>query len=89
MEKEIEIKTGEGFLETARELSDLISGLPLNTEDNDRLISAILKHTDAGRVEAYHQGFADAFNIDFLNMLESAQNSPELPFSSLKNVKPS
>lgn len=65
----IEIKKGGKFLETAKELSDLIKKLPLSNADNDALIAAILKHTDAGRQEAYVQGIGDILNTDLIQRL--------------------
>lgn len=60
----IVIEKGTRFLETAQELSQIIKALPISSEENDVLIAAILKHADAGRLEAYQQAIRDVFNTD-------------------------
>lgn len=60
----IVIEKGARFLETAQELSQLIKALPISSAENEALIAAILKHTDAGRLEAYQQAIRDVFNTD-------------------------
>lgn len=64
MNDKIEIIKGEEYLRTAQELSAVIEGLPLNHEQNERLINAILAHTSAGRKEAFAQGLGLAIAED-------------------------
>jgi hypothetical protein len=54
--EEILIEKGEDFLKTAKALSEVIAGLPLDYEQNQRLIDSIMEHVDAGRVDAFGQG---------------------------------
>lgn len=54
--EEILIEKGEDFLKTAKALSEVIAGLPLDYEQNQRLIDSIMQHVDAGRVDAFGQG---------------------------------
>ena len=54
--EEILIERGEDFLKTAKALSEVIAGLPLDYEQNQRLIDSIMEHVDAGRVDAFGQG---------------------------------
>lgn len=59
MFEEIEIIKGEAYLKTAKHLSEVIASLPLNYDQNNELIAAILEHTEAGRKEAYAQAVSD------------------------------
>lgn len=59
MFEEIEIIKGEDYLETVKRLSEIIASLPLNYNQNNELIAAILEHTEAGRKEAYAQAVND------------------------------
>ena len=54
--EEILIEKGEDFLKTAKALSEVIAGLPLDYEQNQRLIDSIMEHVDAGRIDAFGQG---------------------------------
>ncbi len=54
--EEILIEKGEDFLKTAKALSEVIAGLPLDYEQNQRLIDSIMERVDAGRVDAFGQG---------------------------------
>lgn len=53
---EIEITKGAEYLRTAAELSAVIAALPLTTAQNNELVQCIMKHTAAGRSEAFAQG---------------------------------
>lgn len=70
MENSIEIKKGEQYLKTAKQLSKIISELPISKAENNVLIAAILEHTEAGRIEAYAQGVGDALDINSDLLLE-------------------
>ena len=50
------IEKGDEFLNTAKTLSEVIAALPLDYEQNQRLIDSIMEHVNAGREEAYKQG---------------------------------
>ena len=52
----IEIEKGEEYLKTAKALSDVIAALPLDYEQNQRLINSVMEHVNAGREDAYKQG---------------------------------
>ena len=60
MQDTIEIEKGANYLATAQKVSEIIKALPISSEENDKLIAAILEHTEAGRLEAYQQGIEDA-----------------------------
>lgn len=75
MKEYIKIEKGENYLTTAKKLSDLIRTLPLTAEQNDTLVYAIMEHVNAGRIEAYKQGFGDVFNPDVIKALNDCAPS--------------
>lgn len=53
----IQIERTDEFVEIAKELSTLISSLPLNREQNDQLIDMIVKQVNSAEKAAFKQGF--------------------------------
>lgn len=45
----VEIDNFNEYLDTAKELSDYIKSLPLSLDQNDKLVSMILKHVEVAR----------------------------------------
>lgn len=54
---EITLQHTEGFYESAKQLSEFIKELPLNQQDNDKLIDLILNQVNDGMYDAFVQGF--------------------------------
>ena len=46
MQDTIEIEKGANYLATAQKVSEIIKALPISSEENDKLIAAILEHTE-------------------------------------------
>lgn len=42
----MEIKRTKEFYQASRQISDFIKGLPLSTEDNDKLVHNLVKYTN-------------------------------------------
>lgn len=42
----MEIKRTKEFYQASRQISDFIKGLPLSTEDNDKLVSRLVEYTN-------------------------------------------
>lgn len=61
-----EFDNSNEYLDTAKELSDYIKSLPLSVDQNDKLVSMILKHAEVARKDAFRQG------IEFI--LDTANN---------------
>lgn len=59
----IEIERDEAFQKAARELSDYIWSLPLTAEQNDRLVSLIVRQVQVAEKGGFIQGFT--FGQDF------------------------
>ena len=57
MDPEIPLQHTEGFYESAKQLSEFIKKLPLNQQDNDKLIYLILDQVNDGMYDAFVQGF--------------------------------
>ncbi len=74
MNDTVKIEKGEKYLTTAKSLSDIIKALPLNNEENQKLITGILTHMKAGRTEAYMQGVKDALTTDLSERIEKYLN---------------
>ena len=74
MNDTVKIEKGEKYLTTAKSLSDIIKALPLNNEENQKLITGILTHMEAGRTEAYMQGVKDALTTDLPERIEKNLN---------------
>lgn len=53
----IQVERTEQFLQTARELSVFIQGLPLNSQENDKLISLVIRQVVEAERGAFIQGF--------------------------------
>lgn len=43
----MEIKRTKEFYQASRQISDFIKGLPLSTEDNDKLVHNLVEYTNA------------------------------------------
>ena len=52
----IEIERTEEFYNAAKELGEFIKNLPLTSEDNDKLIEAIIKQVHAAEESGYKFG---------------------------------
>lgn len=50
------------YLDTAKELSDYIKSLPLSVDQNDKLVSMILKHVEVARNDSFKQGIEFMFD---------------------------
>lgn len=86
MQDTIEIEKGANFLATAKKVSEIIKALPISSEENDKLIAAILEHTEAGRLEAYQKGIRDILTTDLAQKLEAAAQELEAE-ESRQNIK--
>jgi hypothetical protein len=53
----IELTQGDEYMQSVREVSDYFKSLPLSHEQNDTLINLMLHNTNAGREDAFWQGF--------------------------------
>ena len=53
----IQIERTQEFLEAAKRLSNFISGLPLNKEQNDHLVYEMIKQIQLAERSAFMQGF--------------------------------
>ena len=53
----IQIERTQEFLEAAKRLSDFISSLPLNKEQNDRLVHEMIEQIQLAERSAFMQGF--------------------------------
>lgn len=60
----VEIPITEDESEITAELSDLIKNLPLNTDDNNRLINKLLEYRTVIKGASYLQGFNAALNVE-------------------------
>lgn len=78
MQDTIEIEKGANYLATAQKVSEVIKSLPISSEENDKLIAAILEHTEAGRLEAYQQGIRDILTTDLAQKLEAEVKRQEI-----------
>jgi len=54
----IQIERTEAFIQTANELSDFLKVLPLNHEDNDRLVALMVQNVREAESGAFLQGFS-------------------------------
>lgn len=86
MQDTIEIEKGANYLATAQKVSKIIKALPISSEENDKLIAAILEHTEAGRLEAYQQGKRDILTTDLAQELGAAAQELEAE-ESRQNIK--
>ena len=75
MQDTIEIEKGANYLATAQKVSEIIKALPISSEENDKLIAAILEHTEAGRLEAYQQGIRDILTTDLAQEAEESRQN--------------
>lgn len=53
---QIEIPCTPEFVSTAKKVSDIINGLPLSREQNDRLIAALVAHVEAAEKSGFRFG---------------------------------
>lgn len=61
--KKLEVPMSDMFIESAKKLSNLIKGLPLSNEDNNRLVEMLLEHTKVTLNEGIIVGFNTACDI--------------------------
>lgn len=59
----IEIKRTEEFKVAANELSVFLEALPLSHEDNDKLVSLMVKQVNVAETSAFKQGFAMGYEF--------------------------
>lgn len=59
----IEIKRTEEFKAAAGELSVFLEALPLSREDNDKLVSLMVKQVNVAETSAFTQGFAMGYEF--------------------------
>ena len=57
-----EFDNSNEYLDTAKELSDYIKSLPLSVDQNDKLVSMILKHVEVARNDSFKQGIEFMFD---------------------------
>lgn len=57
-----EFDNSKEFLDTAKELSDYIKSLPLTLDQNDKLVSMILKHVEVAKNDSFRQGIEFMFD---------------------------
>lgn len=58
-----EFDNSNEFIDTAKELSDYIKSLPLSVDQNDKLVSKILKHVDVARDDSFKQGIEFVLDV--------------------------
>lgn len=68
-EPALTVERTESFYSTARELSDFIAALPINREENDRLIALIIRQVQDGEQGAFAQGLR--IGREFANWTEN------------------
>jgi hypothetical protein len=73
-ERLVEIKKGNGYLTTARELRKIIFELPLTDAQFKTLLNALGRHVATGRAEAYRQGCMDT--MERVNLILAQPSSP-------------
>lgn len=59
----LEIERTEEFVQTANELSNFLRSLPLNNEDNDKLISLMVKQVNTAEKGAFLHGFSMGYGL--------------------------
>lgn len=62
-EMAIEIKRTDNFKAAAKELSDFLTALPLSNEDNDKLVSLMIRQVNVAETSAFTQGFAMGYEF--------------------------
>ena len=68
-EPALTVERTESFYSTARELSDFIASLPINRDENDRLIALIIRQVQDGEQGAFAQGLR--LGKEFANWAEN------------------
>lgn len=87
MQDTIEIEKGANYLATAQKVSEIIKALPISSEENEKLIAAILGHTEAGRLEAYQQGIRDILTTDLAQKLEAEESRQNIKHICSKELQ--
>ncbi|EON73835.1 hypothetical protein [Lysinibacillus sphaericus] len=59
----IEIERAEAFKQAVNELSDFLKALPLNHEDNDRLVALMVRNISEAEKGAFLQGFSMGYEF--------------------------
>lgn len=59
----IEIKRTDEFMVAASELSNFLAALPLSREDNDKLVSLMVKQVNVAETSAFTQGLATGYEF--------------------------
>ncbi|WP_223556031.1 hypothetical protein [Lysinibacillus sphaericus] len=60
----IQIERTEAFIQTANELSAFLKALPLDHEENDKLVELMVKHVKEAETGAFLQGFSMGYEFN-------------------------
>ena len=72
---QIEIPRTPEFVSTTKAVSDIIGGLPLSREQNDRLIAALVAHVEAAEKSGFRFGLE--LGLDYGRYEAAHKDSPE------------
>lgn len=77
---QIEIPRTPEFVSTAKAVSDIIGGLPLSREQNDRLIAALVAHVEAAEKSGFRFGLE--LGLDYGRYEAAHKEDPEFRYNT-------